>query len=198
VLVDATDVPVSADLENGFADDPNDVAATVALAIDAGLAGCSIEDYSGRELYPFAAAVARVEAAASAAHAGDVHLVLTARAENHIRNNPDLDDTITRLQAYERAGADVLFAPGLASTDDIQRVVSSVGAPVSVLARPDAPEVAELGRIGVKRISVGGSFFYTGIGAVANAARELLEQGTYGYWDVAGPGATVARAAFKR
>ena len=84
------------------------------LAIDAGLAGCSIEDYSGRELYPFDAAVARVEAAAAAAHAGDVHLVLTARAENHIRNHPDLDDTIERLQAYQAAGADVLFAPGLA------------------------------------------------------------------------------------
>ena len=197
-LVDASDVPVSADLENGFADDPDDVAATVTLAIDAGLAGCSIEDYSGRELYPFAAAVARVEAAASAAHAGDVHLVLTARAENHIRNNPDLDDTIKRLQAFEHAGADVLFAPGLRSAEEIQRVVSSVGAPVNVLVGPGAPTIAEIGRLGVKRISVGGSFFYVGMGAVVTAARELLEQGTYGYWDVAGPGATAARAAFKR
>jgi 2-methylisocitrate lyase-like PEP mutase family enzyme len=197
-VVDATDVPVSADLENGFADDPDDVATTVSLALDAGLAGCSIEDYSGRELYPFDLAVARVAAAAATAHAGDVHLVLTARAENHIRNHPDLDDTIARLQAYQGAGADVLFAPGLSQLEDIRRVVSSVDIPVSVLALPNTPPVAELGRVGVKRISVGGTFFYVGVGAVVTAARELLEQGTYGYWDVAGPGAAVARAAFTR
>ena len=197
-LVAATDVPVSADLENGFADDPTDVATTITLALDAGLAGCSIEDYSGRELYPVEVAVARVAAAAHTAHAGDVHLVLTARAENHIRGNPDLDDTIKRLQAYQAAGADVLFAPGVSDLDDIRRVVSSVDAPVSVLALPSAPSVAELGKVGVKRISVGGAFAYVGIGAVATAARELLEQGTYGYWSVAGPGAALARTAFTR
>ena len=197
-LVAATDVPISADLENGFADDPADVATTVSLALDAGLAGCSIEDYSGRELYPFDVAVARVAAAAQTAHEGDVHLVLTARAENHIRGNPDLDDTIMRLQAYRAAGADVLFAPGVSELEDLRRLVSAVDAPVSVLALPNAPSVAELAKVGVKRISVGGAFAYVGIGAVATAARELLDQGTYGYWSIAGPGAAVARAAFTR
>jgi 2-methylisocitrate lyase-like PEP mutase family enzyme len=196
VIVAATDVPVSADLENGFAEQPDAVAETIDLAIDAGLAGCSIEDSPGKGLYPFDLAVARVQAAAERAHAGDVHLVLTARAENHIRGNPDLDDTIARLQAYQTAGADVLFAPGLAELADIRRVVQSVDLPVNVLARPSAPSVAQLGEIGVKRISVGGAFAYVGIGAVVTAARELLDQGTYGYWDVAGPGAAAARSAF--
>jgi 2-methylisocitrate lyase-like PEP mutase family enzyme len=195
-IVAATDVPVSADLENGFAEQPDDVAETIALAIDAGLAGCSIEDSPGKGLYPFELAVARVKAAAERAHAGDVHLVLTARAENHIRGNPDLDDTISRLQAYQAAGADVLFAPGLADLEDIRRVVDSVELPVNVLARPNAPSVAQLAEIGVKRISVGGAFAYVGIGAVVNAARELLEKGTYNYWDVAAPGAAAARSAF--
>ncbi len=194
----ATTLPVSADLENGFADDPGAVAATVELAIGAGLAGCSIEDYSGRELYPAELARDRVAAAAETAHAGDVHLVLTARAENHIRGNPDLDDTIARLQSYQEAGADVLYAPGLSDLDDIRRVVSSVDRPVNVLALPNAPTVAELAGAGVKRISVGGAFMYVAFGALAEAARELLEQGTYGFWTTAGAGAGVARNAFSR
>lgn len=195
-VVAATDVPVSADLENGFADDPEGVATTIALALDAGLVGCSVEDYSGRELYPLDVAAARIAAAAATAHEGEVHLVLTARAENHIRGNPDLADTIARLQAYQEAGADVAFAPGLSDLDDIRRVVASVDLPVNVLALPNAPSVAELAGVGVKRISVGGSFAYVGIGAIATAARELLDEGTYGYWAIAGPGAAVARAAF--
>jgi len=194
----ATTLPVSADLENGFADDPEGVAATMALAIGAGLAGCSVEDYSGTELYPPDLARARVEAAAEAAHAGDVHLVLTARAENHIRGNPNLDDTIARLQSYQEAGADVLYAPGLSDLDDIRRVVSAVDRPLNVLALPNAPSVAELGSVGVKRISVGGAFMYVAFGALAEAARELLEQGTYGFWATAGAGAGVARGALTR
>ena len=192
----ATDVPVSADLENAFADDPAGVAATVTLAIEAGLAGCSVEDYSGSALYPIDVATARVAAAADAAHSGDGSFVLTARAENQIRGNPDLADTIARLQAFQEAGADVLFAPGLADLEDIRRVVSEVDRPVNVLARPGAPSIAELGSVGVKRVSVGGAFAYVALGALVNAARELQDQGTYGYWTTAGPGAAAARSAF--
>jgi 2-methylisocitrate lyase-like PEP mutase family enzyme len=198
LIVAATDRPVSADLENGFADDPGAVANTIALAIDAGLAGCSIEDYSGRELYTPELAAARVEAAADAAHSGDVHLVLTARAENHIRGHADLADTIRRLQSFQEAGADVLYAPGLSDTGDLRTVVSAVDRPLNVLARANAPTVAELAAVGVKRISVGGAFAYVAIDALAEAARELLEHGTYGYWTRAAPGAAVARAAFQR
>jgi len=161
-----------------------------------GLAGCSIEDYSGRELYEPQVAAARIAAAAEAAHSGDVHLVLTARAENHIRGNPDLADTISRLQSFQEAGADVLYAPGLSNIDDIRRVVTSVDLPVNVLALPNAPSVAELAVAGVKRISIGGAFAYVGIGAVAEAAREFLEQGTYGFWKTAAAGGGIARAAF--
>ena len=192
----ATDVPVSADLENCFGDDPAGVATTIALAVDAGLAGCSIEDYSGHELYPLDVATEHVRAAVDAAHRDDIHFVLTARAENNIRGNPDLADTIARLQAYQEAGADVLYAPGLAELDDIRQVVSSVDRPVNVLARPGAPSVAELAGVGVKRVSVGGAFAYVAIGAVVGAAHELLDQGTYGFWNTAGPGAAAARAAF--
>ena len=195
-IVAATDVPVSADLENGFADDPDGVATTIGRALDAGLAGCSVEDYSGSELYSLDLATARIAAAAEIAHRGDVRLVLTARAENHIRGNPDLDDTITRLQAYQAAGADVLYAPGVFDVDHIRRLVSSVDLPVNVLALPNAPSVAELAAAGVKRISVGSAFAYVALGAAADAARELLDHGTYGFWATAGKGAGIARAAF--
>jgi 2-methylisocitrate lyase-like PEP mutase family enzyme len=194
----ATTLPVSADLENGFADDPDGVATTIDLALGAGLAGCSIEDYSGSALYPADLARERVAAAAEAAHAGDVHLVLTARAENHIRGNPDLDNTITRLQSFQEAGADVLYAPGLSGLDDIRSVVTSVDRPVNVLALPNAPSVAELASVGVKRISVGGAFLYVAFGALAEAGRELLERGTYDFWSTAMAGAGVAAGAFTR
>ena len=192
-LVQAVDVPVSADLENGFADDSAGVAETVRLAIGAGLAGCSIEDYGAGGLYEPGAAAERVAAAVQAARG---EIVLTARAENHIRGNPDLDDTIARLQAYEEAGADVLFAPGLSDIADIRRVVESVSRPVNVLAVPKAPPVPELAAAGVARISIGGAFAYVGLGAVVRAATELRESGTYGYWELAGAGAKAARAAF--
>ena len=122
--------------------------------------------------------------------------MLTARAENHIHGRDDLDDTIARLQAYEAAGADVLFAPGLANINQIRAVVSAVDAPVNVLAGAAAPPVAELAAAGVTRISVGGSFLYTAFGAVIAAARELLDQGTYSYWNNAVPGMQATRAAF--
>jgi 2-methylisocitrate lyase-like PEP mutase family enzyme len=198
-IVSAVDLPVSADLENCYADDPAGVAETVRLAIEAGLAGCSIEDYTGRSdepLYDASLAAERVAAAAQAAHSGPVHLVLTARAENFLRGNPDLADTIARLQSFAEAGADVLYAPRVTSLSDLRTMVSSVDLPVNVLALPGVPPIAELAAIGVKRVSVGGAFAFAALGALAQAGRELLEQGTYGYWDLAAPGAAAARTAF--
>jgi 2-methylisocitrate lyase-like PEP mutase family enzyme len=122
--------------------------------------------------------------------------VLTARAENHIHGVDDLADTIARLEAFQEAGADVLYAPGLRDAEDIRRVVASVDRPVNVLAMAGAPSVSELAEIGVSRISVGGAFAFVAAGAVVEAARELLERGTYGFWERAGPGAKAARSAF--
>jgi 2-methylisocitrate lyase-like PEP mutase family enzyme len=199
-LVEATEVPVSADLENGFADGPAEVAETVVSAITAGLAGCSIEDFSQRRdeaIYDAALAVDRVAAAAEAAHRGATRLVLTARAENYLHGHPDLADTISRLQSYQEAGADVLFAPGLKSLDDVRALVSSVDRPVNFLALAGSPPVAELAAAGVRRISVGGAFAFAALGALVEAARELREDGTYGYWESAAAGAGAARAAFR-
>jgi 2-methylisocitrate lyase-like PEP mutase family enzyme len=199
-IVAASDLPVSADLENGFADDPAGVARTIELALDAGLAGCSVEDYSGEDqtpIYDLALAAERVAAAAEAAHSGPVRLVLTARAENYLHGRADLDDTIARLQAYEQAGADVLYAPGLSDLQDIRRVVESVSLPVNVLALAKAPPVAELASVGVARISLGGAFAFAALGAVVAAADELREHGTYGYWANARAGAKAARSAFR-
>jgi 2-methylisocitrate lyase-like PEP mutase family enzyme len=195
-LAGVTDLPVSADLENGFADDAAAVAETVALALDAGLAGCSIEDWSGTRLYDAEHAAERVAAAAEAAHRGPVRLVLTARAENYLRANPDLQDTIARLQAYERAGADVLYAPALDRREDLRELLSAVSAPVNVLVRRDAPPVGELAALGVSRVSVGGGFAFAALGAAADAARELMSAGTYGFTEPAAAGAAAARAAF--
>jgi 2-methylisocitrate lyase-like PEP mutase family enzyme len=198
-LAGAVEVPVSADLENCFADDPAGVAQTVRLAVDAGLAGCSVEDYSGREgdtIYDPGLAAERVAAAAEAAHAGPARLVLTARAENHVHGRDDLADTIARLQSYQEAGADVLFAPGVRELDRIRELVSSVDLPVNVLVLPGMPSVSELGEAGVSRISVGGGFAYTALGATVAAARELQDDGTYGFWKTAAEGARAARAAF--
>jgi 2-methylisocitrate lyase-like PEP mutase family enzyme len=192
-LVAATTVPVSADLENGFADDPEGVAETVRMAIDAGLAGCSIEDATGDDVYDGDRAAERVAAAAEAAHG---RLVLTARSENYLHGRPDLADTIARLQSFQEAGADVLYAPGLRDLSDIRSVVDSVDRPVNVLALPGVPPVSELASAGVARISVGGAFAFAALGAGVQAARELLEQGTYGFWDIAGPGAQAAHRAF--
>ncbi len=193
------DVPVSADLEDGYGDDPDAVARTVTEAIAGGLAGCSIEDYSpglDPEIHDIGQAAERVAAAAEAAQEGR-GLVLTARAENFIRGNPDLADTIERLQAYQEAGAEVLYAPGLVDLADIRSVVSSVDRPVNVLLMPGMAPVAELAEAGVARISVGGTFSAVAFGAVGRAARELLEQGTYGFFDVAGEGRALTTKAFR-
>jgi 2-methylisocitrate lyase-like PEP mutase family enzyme len=198
-LVAATNVPVSADLENGYAHDPVGVAATIDRALGAGLAGCSVEDFTqdrSDPIYEFGLARERVASAAEAARHGPARLVLTARCENFLRDRPDLADTIARLQAYQEAGADVLYAPGLSSLDDIRALVTSVDRPVNVIARPGAPTVAELADVGVARVSVGGAFAWVALGAAAEAANELRERGTYGYLDRAGEGLKVARAAF--
>jgi 2-methylisocitrate lyase-like PEP mutase family enzyme len=185
-LARAVDVPVAADTENGYAHDPAGVATTVALACETGLAGCSIEDFTGRTadpIYDLGLAADRVAAAVDAAHRGPTHLVLTARAENLIHGRDDLADTVMRLQAYQDAGADVLFAPGLATRDDVHAVVSSVDRPVNVLVRPGLPPVDELASLGVARISVGGAFTYAALAGLVDAATELRDRGTYGYWD---------------
>jgi 2-methylisocitrate lyase-like PEP mutase family enzyme len=198
-IVAATGLPVSADLENGYADDPAGVADTLRLALGAGLAGCSVEDATGREdapVYDAGLAAERVRAAAEVAHRGPVHLVLTARAENYLHGRPDLADTIARLQAYQEAGADVLYAPGLRRLEDITRLVTSVDRPVNVLALAGAPPVAELAAAGVSRVSVGGAFAFAALGAVVEAANELRQAGTYGFWGRAGTGRTAAGSAF--
>jgi 2-methylisocitrate lyase-like PEP mutase family enzyme len=199
VIVAATDLPVSADLENGFADDPAGVAETIGMAIEVGLAGASVEDSTGRAdgpIYDIGLAAERVAAAAAAAHAGPGRLVLTARAENYLHGRPDLADTIARLQAFQEAGADVLYAPGLRRLEDISQVVREVDRPVNVLTLEGVPPVAELARAGVSRISVGGAFAFAALGAVVSAATELREQGTYGFRDGSAAGAAAARRAF--
>jgi 2-methylisocitrate lyase-like PEP mutase family enzyme len=198
-LVAAVDLPVSADLENGFGAIPGEVADTARGAREAGLAGFSIEDYSGNPddpIYPLELAVDRVAAAARVAHEGPARLVLTARAENHLRGRPDIDDTIARLKAYQEAGADVLFAPGLRTADEITRVVGAVELPVNVLPGEGTPPVAELAALGVARVSVGGSFAFAALGALVEAASELRDRGTYGYRERTLAGLRVARDAF--
>ena len=194
-----TGLPVSADLENGFGDAPEEVAATVRGALDAGLAGCSIEDSTrGAEtpVYDLGLATERIAAAATAAHEGPVRLVLTARAENYLYRRADLADTIARLQAYQEAGADVLYAPGLVRPEDIRAVVTSVDRPVNVLALPGVPPVAELAALGVARVSIGGGFAFAALGALAQAATEFRDAGTYGYRALSAPGSAATRAAF--
>ena len=193
------DIPVSADLEDGWGDEPEIVASTVTEAIEGGLAGCSIEDYSAGadpEIHDIGLATERIEAAADAARSGR-GLVLTARAENFIRGNPDLGDTIERLQAYQEAGAEVLYAPGLVDIADIRSVVSSVDRPVNVLLMPGIAPIEELAEAGVARISVGGTFSAVAFGALARAARELKEQGTYGFFELAREGRELTTKAFR-
>ncbi len=185
-IVAATDLPVSADLEKGFADDPADVAETIRLAADTGLAGCSIEDATGggdAPIYDFEVAVARVAAAVEAAHGLSRDFVLTARAENHLHGQGNLDDTIRRLQAFEAVGADVVYAPGLPDLDAIRAVCSAVSRPVNVVVgAPNPPYgVAELAEAGVKRISVGVTFSRLALGTVMRAAAEMRDEGTFAF-----------------
>lgn len=190
-LAGAVGVPVSADLEDCYAADLDGVAATVGAARSAGLAGCSIEDWDGRAVYDLIEATDRVRAAVQAA-AGQ--LVVTARAENHIRDRHDLADTVARLQAYRGAGADVLYAPGLTGLGDIRTVVAELDRPVNVLVVPGGPTVPELADAGVARVSVGGAFAFAAVDAVVAAARELQAGGT-GYTARSRAGSAAARAA---
>jgi 2-methylisocitrate lyase-like PEP mutase family enzyme len=195
-VTEASGLPVNGDFENGFADSPDAVAETIRQALSAGIAGCSIEDWSGSEIYAQELAVERVAAAAEAAHGGPFPLVLTARAENHIHGHDDLADTIARLQAYQEAGADVLYAPGIRSMGDIRTVLEEIEKPLNVLAMPGVPPVGELAEAGVSRVSVGGAFAYAAYAALVQAASELREGGTYGYFEAVAVGAKATRAAF--
>ena len=198
-LAGATELPVSADLEDCFGESPEEVAHTVQLAIESGLAGCSVEDFTRRPddpIYEKSLAAERVAAAAETAHRGSVHLVLTARAENYLHGRADLEDTIARLQSYQEAGADVLFAPRVTDIAEIKALVQSVDLPVNVLMFPGAPSVAELAAAGVARISVGSWFYYVGVGAAIEAARALHAEGSYeSSWAVARAGADLSREA---
>ncbi len=188
-IVAATDLPVSADLGNGFGEAPGIVAETIRLAAAAGLVGGSIEDASYHlddPIYPLELAVERVQAAAEAARALPFPFTLTARAENFLVGRCDLNDTIKRLQAYQEAGADVLYAPSLTSTEEIAAVIRSVDCPVNVLlGAQDATSVATLSALGVKRISTGSALSRAALGAFLRAAREIAEHGTFTFADEA-------------
>jgi len=191
-IADATDLPVAADLENGFGHAPEAAAETIRLAGEAGLVGGSIEDSTGspaRPIYDFQQAVERVAAAAEAAHALPFPFVLVGRAENFLHGRPDLDDTIRRLQAFEAAGADALFAPGLTWAEDIRTVCASVGKPINVVMglKSASFSVAELAALGVRRISVGSALSRAALGAFVRAAREIREHGTFRFAEDALP-----------
>lgn len=190
VIASATDLPVSADLENGYGDDPDTVATAIANAASRGVVGGSIEDLSGRAdgaIYELGLAADRIRAAADAARALPFPFTLTARAENYLAGRPDLGDTIKRLQAYQEAGADVLYAPGLTNADDIATVVKSVDRPVNAVMGLQGVQLslAALSALGVARISVGSALSRAALGAFLRAAREMKEQGTFTFADEA-------------
>ncbi|MGH7580053.1 MAG: isocitrate lyase/PEP mutase family protein [Gemmatimonadales bacterium] len=195
----ATDLPVAADLENGFGDEPEAAAETIRLAGEAGLVGGSIEDSTGdprRPLYDFQQAVERVAAAVEAARAHPFPFVLVGRAENYLHGHPDLDDTIRRLQALEAVGADALYAPGLTRAEDIRTVCASVGKPVNVVmglagGGRTSFSVADLAALGVRRISLGSALSRAALGAFLRAAREVKERGTFDFAAEAVPYAEV-------
>jgi 2-methylisocitrate lyase-like PEP mutase family enzyme len=183
----ATSLPVSVDLENGYGPDPEHAATAITRAAGAGAVGGSIEDYDPRgEIYGLEHAAERVAAACEAARRLDFPFLVTARAENHIRGNPDLDGTIARLQAYERAGADVLYAPGLRTTDEIRAVCEATGKPVNVLARPGL-SMAEIAAAGARRVSVGGALTWVAVGALTDAAERMRDEGDFSALDVSSP-----------
>lgn len=184
VIVEASDLPVSADLEKGFGDTPEDVADTIRDAAATGLAGCSIEDHTNRRdapIFEFNLAVERIQAASEAKRELPHDFVLTARCENFLWGRPDLDDTIKRLQAFESAGADVLYAPGLHDLETIRTVCASVTKPVNVVMEMPGTTfvVSELADVGVKRVSVGSALSLAAFGAFVRAAKEMKEYGTF-------------------
>jgi 2-methylisocitrate lyase-like PEP mutase family enzyme len=180
-IVEAVDVPVSADLGNCFGDKPEVVAETIRRAARTGLAGCSVEDSTQRAddpIYGFELSVDRVRAAVEVVRSLPFPFTLTARCENYLHGRHDLDDTIKRLKAYEEAGANVLFAPGVSSLDDLRRLIRSVGLPVNVIGGGKM-EIGELAGIGVKRISTGGALYRAALTGVARAAEEMRDKGTF-------------------
>jgi len=176
----STSLPVSVDLENGYGPEPEATAAAITRAAEAGAVGGSIEDYGPeiKAIYCLDHAVARVAAAVEAAKRLSFPFMLTARAENHIRGNPNLEDTIARLQAYEQAGADVLYAPGLKSSDEIRTVCEAISKPLNVLARPHLT-TSEIAEAGGRRISVGGTLTWVAIGAMVEAAEKMRDEGDF-------------------
>ena len=188
-LAEATNLPLNVDSEQCYPHEPGGVAATVRMLAEAGAAGCSIEDYDpvADRIEDVEVATARVAEAAAAAHEAEEPLVLTARAENHLRGVDDVDDTIARLSAYRDAGADVVYAPWIADIGAIERIVREIGLPVNVLALPQVPAVPELERVGVRRVSTGGHLARAAYGALLAAAEELRERGTSGYAERAAP-----------
>jgi 2-methylisocitrate lyase-like PEP mutase family enzyme len=178
-LDEATDLPVSVDLENGYGPDPEDAARAITRAAEAGGVGGSIEDYDrGGEIYDREHAAERVAAAAEAAHGLGFPFLLTARAENHIRGNPDLDDTVARLIAYERAGADVLYAPGLRTGQEVRAVREATSRPLNVLALPGM-SLSEITEAGAQRVSVGSGLTWVAASALADAAQRLRDEGDF-------------------
>ncbi|HWF34884.1 MAG TPA: isocitrate lyase/phosphoenolpyruvate mutase family protein [Solirubrobacteraceae bacterium] len=179
-LASATSLPVSVDLENGYGSEPEAAAAAVTSAAQAGAVGGSIEDYdpAGGAIYDLAHAAERVAASSEAARRLGFSFILTARAENHVRGNPDLADTVSRLQAYERAGADVLYAPGLRTGEEIRAVCDAVSKPVNVLANPSL-SMHEIVAAGAQRVSLGGALAWTAIGAMAAAVEEMSRLGVF-------------------
>ncbi len=196
-VVEAVDLPVSADFENGFGHEPGDAARTVELAIEAGLAGCSIEDATqdpDEPIYDIDRAAARMAASSAAAHATDIPFVLTGRAEGFIRGRPDLDEVIARLRAYEAAGADVLMAPALPDMAAVEKVCAALTKPFSFMAGIPGRSfpAKELAAVGVRRISLATSLYRAAMGGVEAAAREVRDMGTFTYVEDAMPSAALA------
>jgi 2-methylisocitrate lyase-like PEP mutase family enzyme len=199
VLSSAVGIPVSGDLEDCFAKEPEGVAATITAAIAQGLAGGSVEDFTRHRddpIYDLALATDRVRAAAEAAHNAAVPFVLTARAENYLHGRKDLADTIARLQAYQEAGADVLFAPRVVDPAEVRQLLAAVDVPVSVLITPGAPAIRELAELGVSRISVGGAIAVGAYGFAVDAVKELQINGLPDYWEKAGAARDAMAASF--
>jgi 2-methylisocitrate lyase-like PEP mutase family enzyme len=187
VLARATELPLSVDLENGYGPEPEQAAAAITRVAEAGAVGGSIEDFDpAGTIYSLEHAVERVAAAVEAARRLDFPFILTARAENHIRGNPDLDDTIGRLQAYDRVGADVLYAPGLRTVDEVRAVCEATPKPVNVLAHPGL-SLSEIAAAGGRRVSVGGALTWVAVTAMARAAEQMRDEGDFSLLQPAGP-----------
>lgn len=181
-LTQATKVPLTADLENGYSHEPEGVAETIRRIAEAGAVGGSIEDWSGEEIYDFDLAVERMQAAAEAARSAEVPFALIGRCENLLRGHDDLDETIRRLQAYQAAGADVLFAPALRTLDDVRTVVREIDRPLNVIGvMVPGATLDELADAGARRISIGGALAVAAYGALVEGAREMKESGSFGW-----------------